>query len=80
MASHYYVEDDKMSCAQHVEAKALANKLWSQWSLMVDKLAEEALKDAPDSERIARISVRAGEIKREFNNVRRGLMRCCAAN
>jgi hypothetical protein len=79
MAAHYYTEAEMKSCAQHVEAKALANKLWAQWSSMGDKLATEAI-ELGSPERIARLSERAESIKQEFDNLRRGLMRCCAAN
>lgn len=76
---NYYSPLNVASCAQHVEAKTLANKLWNQWHNIVDKASDEALKPLEEIklERIEHLCTKADKIHQEFNNIRRGLRKCC---
>lgn len=74
-----YAPCEVLSCAQHIEAKQLANKLSRRWRATCDKAGEEAQKEHCDPDRIAKLIAQADGVEIEFNNVRRGLMRCCAA-
>lgn len=75
----YYAEFEALSCARHAEAKALANKLWRKWSAIIDKKVEEIHRPEPDLGRIEKLAENAENVLSEFNNLRRGLTRCCAA-
>ena len=63
----YYAMCEILSCPQHVEAKKLANKFWVQWGNIGERIAngEDRLCD------------KAEGIHKQFNEVRRGLRKCC---
>lgn len=83
----WYPYIDVMSCAQHVEAKRLANKYYTQWNNIVDRMCEMTAEnsgfdftDPVVARRHLGLADKADKLLLEWNNVRRGLMKCCAVN
>ena len=62
----YYGEDEILCCAQHVEAKRLANKFRTQHTNLVMRLPEE-LKLLP----------KINKLQEQFTQIRKGLLKCC---
>lgn len=69
---------DLHSCAQHYEAKILANKLYNRWITACDKLHECVTQPDFNERKFNGISDNIEKIERELANIIRGTMRCCA--
>lgn len=82
----WYHEGDVKSCAHHSEAKELANKLYRKWCSLSDKFCDTAMsKDADFTDqsvfrKFMGMSDKIDKVEIEWNNVRRGLMKCCAVH
>lgn len=69
---------DLHSCAQHQEAKELANKLYARHRASCDKLHELVMADNFDEQRTTSCIVKSDKIETEFHNIMRGLAKCCS--
>ena len=65
----YYPAYEVLSCAQHVEAKRLANKFWTQWNNLSDRIAQE-----PEN---LKLHEKSDKIYNQFKQATRGLLKCC---
>jgi len=65
----YYPDYDVLSCAQHVEAKRLANKFWTQWNNLSDRIANEPAN--------LKLHEKSDKIYNQFKQTTRGLLKCC---
>ncbi len=65
----YYAPSDVLSCPQHVEAKQLANKFWTQWNNLSDRIAAE-----PEN---LKLHEKSDKVFTQFKQVTRGLLKCC---
>jgi hypothetical protein len=71
---------DLCSCAQHQLAKQTANKLYRRSTGAWDKIVQMVSGDAVfDAKKFGAILDNAESVDAELVNIRRGMMRCCAA-
>lgn len=75
----YFPDFEIASCAAHVEVKQLANKLYRRWLGTLDRpeAAVDVALGTGDAAPVYGLCGKAGSIRGEFENVLRGLRRCC---
>jgi hypothetical protein len=69
---------DLYCCAQHVEAKQVANKLHSRYHSSIEKLHESVTAKDFDVQRFEGCAAKSDKIGTEFHNIMRGLAKCCS--
>lgn len=65
-------------CAQHQEAKELANKLCHRYRAAGEKLFEAAIIKDFDARRFNACAEKTDKIEKELHNLMRGLAKCCS--
>lgn len=74
-----YPNIEILSCAQHIEAKHLANKLWARYNNLVNKASDLALTAMSLEEgiKIKHIAEKADSVMEELAKLRKGIVKCC---
>lgn len=73
----YYGFCDVYSCAQHIEVKILANKIYQRWCAAIDKFSEYVQGEDFNEMKFNGLQNKIDKLKIEFDNIERGLDRCC---